>query len=347
MSPKKIKVCHFEASVGQGRGEYFVDLANAQARWGSDFKEVILVSPVHANYLLRVDSNVRHVPYRSKGSRNNLLLLWELYNIFKKEKPDIVHTHFNKATKIYSRLSLLLSSSWVATKHNSRPASIYKKTPHVIAVSEAVSNSLVHQGVTVIHNGIDSSKNHAPPIHHPSFIINMLAIGRLEKVKGFDRLIETLKHINVGLEWQLSIVGEGSERAALEQQIKVSGLEDKIKLLGFREDVTQLMRNNDLVIVSSHSEGFCLVLLEALLHSPLVVSTPVGIAKEALPKSLILPEENFGSRLAEVLNTYDSLHEQLNLIRKATIERFSIENAVMKHLELYLTILTDKEIMLK
>ena len=90
MSYEKIKICHFEASLGVGSGEYFVDLANAQAENEEYFSEIIMVSH-NAKYLkeLAVKSATSHFFRRS---RNNPFLLWELYTIFKDEMPDIVHT---------------------------------------------------------------------------------------------------------------------------------------------------------------------------------------------------------------------------------------------------------------
>ena len=65
---KKIKICHFEASLGLGSGEYFVDLANAQAEKDEYFSEIIIVSPHNAKYLkeLAIKSVTSHFFERVK-----------------------------------------------------------------------------------------------------------------------------------------------------------------------------------------------------------------------------------------------------------------------------------------
>ena len=347
MSYEKIKICHFEASLGLGSGEYFVDLANAQAEKEEYFSEIIIVSPYNAKYLKRISSKVRHISFFSKGSRNNPFLLWELYTIFKDEMPDIVHTHFNKATKIYSRFNKFLKSNWVATKHNPRPTTAYKRAPHVIAVSKEVSNSLENKNITIIYNGIRIEKLPSSiPVKSPQ-IIKILAVGRLEKIKGFDRLIKALSKINNQLKWTLSIAGEGSERNTLWKLSKACGCQDKVMLLGHRRDVPSLMHEHDLVVISSLSEGFSLVILEAILFAPLLASTPVGIATEVLPDSLILPHHDFSLNLEEIIQNYTTMCDQLKLNRKAIIDRFSMRNAVDKHIHLYKSMIRSTDLVMK
>lgn len=93
-----------------------------------------------------------------------------------------------------------------------------------------------------------------------------LAVGRLDAVKGFDRLIEAFADIHgVMPDWKLRIVGEGAERDRLETLISENGLEDCVSLTGMRDaaGVEEEMRRASLFLMSSHSEGLPFVLMEA------------------------------------------------------------------------------------
>lgn len=93
-----------------------------------------------------------------------------------------------------------------------------------------------------------------------------LAVGRLDPVKGFDRLIEAFADIHSKMpDWQLRIVGEGSEREKLEKMISENGLADCVTLTGMQDSdgVEKEMRRASLFLMSSYSEGLPFVLIEA------------------------------------------------------------------------------------
>ncbi|BCI59802.1 glycosyl transferase [Solibaculum mannosilyticum] len=94
----------------------------------------------------------------------------------------------------------------------------------------------------------------------------VLAVGRLDPVKGFDRLIEAFGHIrDRAPDWQLHIVGEGEEREVLENRIRSLSLEDHVVLTGRKNasEIEQMMKEASLYAMTSHSEGLPFVLIEA------------------------------------------------------------------------------------
>lgn len=93
-----------------------------------------------------------------------------------------------------------------------------------------------------------------------------LAVGRLDPVKGFDRLIEAFADAHSQMpDWKLRIVGEGIEREKLEKLILENKLTDCVTLTGMRNStgVEEEMRRASLFLMSSHSEGLPFVLIEA------------------------------------------------------------------------------------
>jgi GalNAc-alpha-(1->4)-GalNAc-alpha-(1->3)-diNAcBac-PP-undecaprenol alpha-1,4-N-acetyl-D-galactosaminyltransferase len=93
----------------------------------------------------------------------------------------------------------------------------------------------------------------------------LLAVGRLDPVKGFDRLIDAFASMASRFEtWDLAILGEGRERGTLEEQVARLGLGNRIRLLGERQDPFPVYRGSDAFVLSSHREGFPMVLVEAM-----------------------------------------------------------------------------------
>ena len=129
----------------------------------------------------------------------------------------------------------------------------------------------------------------------------IIAIGRLEKVKGFDLLIESW----VGVESSLIIVGSGKEYKNLSNLIKLHSLENKISIVDdvpFGE-LIKYYSNASILIVSSRNEGGPRVALEALRLKVPVISTDVGHMKEILPVELLAVPDDLNS-LKELVHRY-------------------------------------------
>lgn len=91
-----------------------------------------------------------------------------------------------------------------------------------------------------------------------------IAVGRLEHVKGFDRLIQCWeKVINNFPGWHLDIYGEGSLRKELQHQIDLLGLSDSVTLFGTCDNMPERYADYSLHLMTSRYEGFPMTLLEA------------------------------------------------------------------------------------
>ena len=113
--------------------------------------------------------------------------------------------------------------------------------------------------------------------------INIVAVGRLEVQKRFDRLIDVAKLLKEhSYSFQIQIIGEGSLRGQLEHQITENNVADCISLKGFVKSPYALMNESDIVVVSSETEGFSLVVAEALCLGKAIVSTATAGPMELL-----------------------------------------------------------------
>ncbi len=121
-----------------------------------------------------------------------------------------------------------------------------------------------------------------PRVKHPRWKIALLCIGRLEKEKRFEIVIDALSAARAaGHDAGLTIVGEGSEGARLEARAQKLGLSGRIEFVGWQSDVSKYYSEADLVLVPSQYEGYAIVIIEALAAGIPVLSTDVGVAREA------------------------------------------------------------------
>ena len=100
----------------------------------------------------------------------------------------------------------------------------------------------------------------------------ILGVGRLRHVKGFDRLINAFSMLQNAKDWKLVLVGEGSERIKLEEQIAELNLAENILLVGQQKDMELFYKKASIFVLSSREEGFPGVLCEAMGYGCAVVS---------------------------------------------------------------------------
>ncbi len=124
------------------------------------------------------------------------------------------------------------------------------------------------------------------PIQKDSSKKYFLAVGRLTRQKGFDKLIEVFSSLrDAGYPVHLWILGEGPERDRLSEGIRAYQAEDVIELMGFQENPYPYMKMADCVVCSSIFEGFSTVVTEALILERPVITTPCAGMRELLGDS--------------------------------------------------------------
>ena len=162
----------------------------------------------------------------------------------------------------------------------------------------------------------------------------IIAIGRLEKVKGFDQLVKSWININECLE----IIGPGPEEATLNQLIQDLNLQDRIQIITNcdYDNIESKYKTASGLIVSSLREGGPRVVLEAINHEIPVLGSRVGIIPDLIPNECISEPGNQES-LQILLEEMIPLLPQLNMegIKAALIENYSVASAAKKTKEIY------------
>lgn len=107
----------------------------------------------------------------------------------------------------------------------------------------------------------------------------VLSVARLESEKGLSTLLDAAVAIPSAT---FLVAGEGSERGALERRARQLELGNRFRLLGYRDDVRDLLAAADLFVLASFNEGFPLSVLEAMAARTPVIATAIGGTDEVV-----------------------------------------------------------------
>lgn len=141
--------------------------------------------------------------------------------------------------------------------------------------------------IQVIPNAAMRLKN----VYADPSVKRVLAVGRLDYQKGFDKLIQAWKLVKEDSElsdWKLDIFGQGEWKDKLLNEIKEYELEDSLEIHAPTTDIGQEYVSSSILVMSSNYEGFPMVMIEAMACGVPVVS----FAFKCGPKDIIRHQEN-------------------------------------------------------
>lgn len=275
--------------------------------------DISVITIDSGKYIERFESaGITVIDLKKKGLINPGIY-FEIVKAIKKLKPDIIHTHLNKAD-FYGRIAAKRCNVpiIISTCHNysttHKGADIDKKSIFdvidnfvikysdcsLIAISEHVKKYLSNRlpqlknEITTIYNGIDIGKekyilNEEEQLKlrleigfdKDDFIICIA--GRLEKQKGHLFFLNSVKEIlHTNSRVKILIIGEGSMRNEIENYIAENSFTERIKLSGFVPFADKYFEISNVVAVPSFWEGFGLVLIEAMIKGKLVLASDTG-----------------------------------------------------------------------
>lgn len=258
-----------------------------------------------------------------------------------KRRPDVVNVHFLTGQTLYFLLfQRLFGYRTVLSAHGSdvvmpsEPCRRYlpyffRWADAITVVSEDLGARVRAQPgvdpskIAVIPNGIDYAfwSSAGAPVASPPRVV---AIGRLEPVKGFDVLIRAFADVRRHTpDARLVVIGEGSRRDALAALADELGIGDAVELTGalHREAVRSRLNGAAAFALSSRSEGMPLVLLEAMAAGAPVVATRVGGVPEVLTdeSGLVVPPDSpdaLARALVEVLHDREAASRRAEAARR-------------------------------
>lgn len=344
---------------GGGAERVIINLAGEFVYRG--FSVDLVLVQKKGSYINEVHSKVNIVDLKAKRVSSSL---FPLVRYIQREKPDVVlstlnHANLiailaNKIAGVHSHCVIRVPSYFSLTEKwhiKSLAKVLYPKSNRIIAVSHGVKQDLAK----TLHIPKDKICVLYNPIHNKSitemarkdvdhlFFKNkkdkiILGVGNLIKDKDFGTLLKAFFELNKKLEnIKLIILGEGEERKSLERLIEELNIKESVSLPGFINNPYAYMARADALVLSSLSEGFPNVIVEAMACGTSIVSVdcPGGVSE-------ILQQGKYGmlTRQGNVMALADAMNEILenpfdpDMLKKRANE-FDIEEIASKYLEAF------------
>ena len=118
-------------------------------------------------------------------------------------------------------------------------------------------------------------------------------------------------------------------------------ISDKVIFEGFQNDIPTLMNQSDLVVISSHSEGFSVVMVEAFFYAPLFLSTKVSGATEILEEAFLMEHADMQAKIEAIFKDYATYQAQFDALRFRIQPLLTLQNTVAQYRAYYETSLKE------
>jgi glycosyltransferase involved in cell wall biosynthesis len=267
---------------------------------------------------------------------------WHLRRTIAAFQPDVIHVHDSHALTLTATVAS--GRKLVATRrvdfHVGRFGS-WRRPDRIIAVSEAVKNILVGDGIaaeaiTVVRDGVDPDEIRSagtPPADirgqlrvpaKTSLAVNAAALVDHKDQTTLVRAAHHARSLAPALHW--IIAGEGPLRSQLAGEIARLELGDRVHLVGYVERIEALIAAADVFVMSSKEEGLGSVILNALALGRPVVATAAGGIPEILPADVLVP---VGSAVALAEKVVAALREPVPVAFPAGLTAAAMASGVL------------------
>ncbi|MGF7429006.1 glycosyltransferase [Lactiplantibacillus argentoratensis] len=295
-------ILHFAEYASGGVATYLKDLIAAQSS-RSDVEMVYLLVSEHNSdeELLKMDGDkIKVLAYSYRRSFMGIQRLLGLSKVIERLQPDIIHLHSSFPGLI--RIKYLFSTTKNRIIYCSHGWSFnqeirkYKKVGYeliewilshgchkIINISKSEQKSawfINPKKMKIIYNSISKKPEMNSEKSHSNDMIKLLFVGRLDRQKGIDLLMDSFDNLPDNSNVELDVIGD-----AIVDPIVDKFNAKKINFKGWKtkDEVRRAMQESDVLIVPSRWEGFGLVALEAMQVGTMVVASDAG----ALPEIVI------------------------------------------------------------
>ncbi len=249
-----------------------------------------------------------------------------LTSILRDFRADVVHSHeftmaiygAAAATRVGARHVITMHGGlYYASAWRRRAALRWaaQRSDALVGVSLATARALDQtlgggrHRAAVVPNGIPQRSGVRARVRRELSIsptaLLLVAVGNLYPVKGHAVLLDALAMLGDRAEWRLAIAGRGEEESSLRARASAAGIASRVHLLGFRDDIPDILAAGDIFVMPSLSEGLPLALVEAMSFGLPVVVTRVGGVPEVVTdgvEALLVPPSD-AAALAAALRT--------------------------------------------
>ena len=334
---------------------------------------ICLESPLGTHYEARVRASGAPLYFLGKGARASGSVLRQLSVLFRQYRPAVVHTHIIGLNYAYPLMLRYRTPARVHTVHSLAQREVgvrvgawvrqlafrYRLGGVVpVAVADEVRASIQqlygYPDPPLIPNGIPTDEYAPDPNKRAQWrqthgiephATVLTHIGRFAPPKNHLLLIEAFARVHASTPLYLLLVGGGELEHAVREQVAGLGLENRVRFLGVRADVADILRASDVFVLSSRVEGNPLSVMEAMAAGLPVVSTAVGGVPELVREGetgLLVPSED-AAALAQAMQALvdDPARRQAMgaAARQHAVAHFDIRHTVRQYEKLYESLL--------
>lgn len=309
---------------------------------------------------------VRVISLEGKG-KGDIRVLWRFWKVLKVERPDVVHAFLFWANVTARLISQFRPKVHVISSYHDEIVSegwinrvldrfTMRWTEHLVCCSEAVRRSMKqHIGgagkpVTVIPFGVHAERFRGAEVekgrdHAQAHLPVLGTICRLvEPKKGLTVLLDAIAKLEQdqgGPVCQVMIVGEGPADSELRLQSERLGLAMRVRFMGARRDIPELLSQIDIFVLPSVYEGFGIAILEAMAAGKPVIATWVGGVPEFVKsgESGLLVPPGDSNKLAAAIHLLLSDSARARVMglngQAHVLTQYTIQSVVKQHEQLY------------
>jgi glycosyltransferase involved in cell wall biosynthesis len=355
-----------------GGGErHLADLANGLVRRGHDvYAAVIPSSPLLAELSSVPTKNIAELPMRNSL---NVATGLKLARFVRHHEIEIVHAHVARDYPLAALVSRRTRARLVLTRHVLFPLNrihrlTLRRTARVIGVSRAVTEGLRAQRIfdpdkiVLIHNGIDLDRfakgrediDRREQSSKKRLRVGM--VGHLAPIKGQEDFIRAAAIVSSHHDdVEFIIAGEDKShnrehRRSLEELTNNLNLNQHLRLLGWVEDISELLPTFDLFVSPSRSEPFGLSIVEAMAAAVPVLATMSEGAQEIIQDhktGFLVPVQDVEALAKAISELLSDPEERVRLsenARRVVRERFSLERMLSATEQVYREALEDRSV---
>ncbi|MDD5085639.1 MAG: glycosyltransferase family 9 protein [Candidatus Omnitrophica bacterium] len=346
-----------------------LDLARGLARRGH---ECYVISAGGALVGELIKAGARHVTMPiHKKSIFSLALVDDVAQLIEREQIDIVHARSRVPAWIGYFAARRTGRPFVTTCHGYYSTHFLSRVmgygKQVIAISNVIGRHMIEdfnvppERITLIHRGVDLVRFPFIPDKYdrpPKDKLIVASVGRITSIKGFYYFISAirlaLKELPKIEAWIIGSPKKENDAHYLRLRglVEKWNLGDKIKFLGSREDIPELVKTADLVVVASIiPEGFGRTVIEAGAVGTAVVATEVGGLREIIENNvhglLVSPEDenSMCKAITTLLLDRKRSKKMAQELRKRTEKEFSLDLMVDKTCSVYEEVKERKRIL--
>ena len=334
---------------------------------------ICLESPLGTHYEARVQASGAPLYFLGKGAGASGGVLRQLNALFRQYRPTVVHTHIIGLNYAYPLMLRYHTPARVHTVHSLAQREIgvrvgawvrmlafrYRLSGVVpVAVADEVRASIQqlygYPDPPLIPNGVPTEEYAPDPDKRVQWrqahgiepcATVLVHVGRFAPPKNHALLIEAFAQVRSDAPLYLLLVGGGELENAVREQVAALGLQERVRFLGVRADVADILRASDVFVLSSRVEGNPMSVMEAMAAGLPVVSTAVGGVPELVREGvtgLLVPSEDAGA-LAQAMQALvdDPVRRQAMgaAARQHAVAHFDIRHTVRMYEELYESLL--------